>query len=189
VAPGTLSRWRHGFKSRWDYQGNRTAGSAVSTPVKVQTWLRITAKAQVMRAYRAAPPAPRPAFVPQRTAPRHGGSEIGPTLDRFLKGCAGPDATPSPDTRQLRNVSTGERPLARSPEAVRAPPLGRAPRHAVRAGRATPRANNSHRNSNWWASNQRRIRRVSSPETYWYGLISGVVGHLWITTPPRSGTS
>ena len=33
----TLSRWRHGFKSAWDYQGKRFVGVLVSTLVKVQT--------------------------------------------------------------------------------------------------------------------------------------------------------
>src|SRR5687768_8800822 len=32
-----LSRWRHGFEPRWDYQGQRMSGSPVSTLVKVQT--------------------------------------------------------------------------------------------------------------------------------------------------------
>jgi len=54
-APRTLSRWRHGFKSRWDYQGNRRARSAVSTLVKVQTGLRITAGAQVVGTQLAEP--------------------------------------------------------------------------------------------------------------------------------------
>ncbi len=37
MAPRTLSRWRHGFKSRWDYQAKRAIGSYVSTHVKVLT--------------------------------------------------------------------------------------------------------------------------------------------------------
>jgi hypothetical protein len=33
-----LSRWRHGFEPRWDYQGKRIVAVFVSTLVKVQTW-------------------------------------------------------------------------------------------------------------------------------------------------------
>src|SRR6266542_4423299 len=32
--PRTLSRWRHGFEPRWDYQGKRIVGVLVSTLVK-----------------------------------------------------------------------------------------------------------------------------------------------------------
>jgi len=34
---GNLSRWRHGFEPRWDYQGKHVVGAFVSALVKVQT--------------------------------------------------------------------------------------------------------------------------------------------------------
>jgi len=48
-----LSRWRHGFEPRWDYQEGRRSGHLSGVGG-------------------AGPVRSRPAFVPQRTAPRHG---------------------------------------------------------------------------------------------------------------------
>ena len=67
----TLSRWRHGIRSRWDYQGKRRSRRAVSTPCKVQTRVRGHGKDAGHEFLRAARPIPRPAFVPQRTVRRH----------------------------------------------------------------------------------------------------------------------
>ena len=57
----TLSRWRHGFKSRWDYQDKRTVASAVSTKRKVQTqiWDHRKGAGRDRRAGRAARPSSR----------------------------------------------------------------------------------------------------------------------------------
>jgi hypothetical protein len=80
-----LSRWRHGFEPRWDYQGKRIVGVLVSTLVKVQTG---HTKAQVKHDRQAEPPVPRPAFVPPTTPPHHAGMFSEP-LDHTFPGPSG----------------------------------------------------------------------------------------------------
>ena len=69
---GTLSRWRHGFESRWGYLGERIVGASSPPWSTCRHGLSGHTKAQVNRAEEAAPPVTRAAFVPQTTSPRHG---------------------------------------------------------------------------------------------------------------------
>ena len=80
-APRTLSRWRHGFEPRWDYQGKtRRLSSRLHPGQKCRHGLPGDTKAQVRPTEQAGPPVSRPAFVPQTTPPRHGaGGSIEPS--------------------------------------------------------------------------------------------------------------
>ena len=63
-----LSRWRHGFKSRWDYQGNRSFWIDVTTSFKVQTRASDQRETAARRALLGAPTAGRPTSLPTATS-------------------------------------------------------------------------------------------------------------------------
>lgn len=83
----TLSRWRHGFESRWDYQGKRVVGVPVSTLVKVQTRTSTCRKSPGHAGpSNAALPVSRPAFVPRTNGKRRetavGAAPVVPIVSR-----------------------------------------------------------------------------------------------------------
>ena len=67
--PRTLSRWRHGFEPRWDYQANRAVESVISTLVKAQTRASDHGKSAGHARLARHAAVPRPAFVPRGDRP------------------------------------------------------------------------------------------------------------------------
>jgi hypothetical protein len=66
-APRTLSRWRHGFEPRWDYQGKRIVGTLLFTLVKGRRGPSGHTKGQVKHAKQAGCPS---------LVPRHGAESM-----------------------------------------------------------------------------------------------------------------